>query len=167
MNVLNAKRVFLLIIISLLTAGFGLSAFNVYVSYKIYETKKWPYVSGNIVSYSVERHANDEPGNRAFEPIIEYEYLLNKKKYLSKKIVFGDIYFSSKKKANLYLHQYIQLEKLYVFYNPQDPNESILEPGRYIFLVEKLVIGLFFLVIGGISLFFYLKIDWKNFNILK
>jgi len=75
---------------------------------------------------------------------IEYEFNVNGRYYLSNEITFSGEYSNHHEETRGYLSKYPIGKKVIVYYDPQDPNFSVLEPDIY-FDAE---LNMFFLVIA-------------------
>lgn len=75
---------------------------------------------------------------------IEYEFNVNARYYLSNEITFSGEYSTHQEETRGYLSKYPIGKKVKVYYDPQDPNFSVLEPDIY-FDAE---LNMFFLVIA-------------------
>lgn len=75
---------------------------------------------------------------------IEYEFNVNGRYYLSNEITFSGEYSTHEEETQGYIREYPIGKKVIVYYDPQDPNFSVLEPDIY-FNAE---LNMFFLVIA-------------------
>jgi len=89
-------------------------------------TADWPSVQGRILSLSVDR-----PENHGAESPLMYEYEVDGKVYRSTRVAYVD-------KPNLEFNEWIQLANglpkdgtVAVYFDPEDPNESVLKAGEH------------------------------------
>ncbi len=75
---------------------------------------------------------------------IEYEFNVNGRYYLSNEITFSGEYSPHEQETRGYIREYPIGKKVIVYYDPQDPSFSVLEPNIY-FNAE---LNMFFLVIA-------------------
>jgi len=132
----------------------GVGAFVIYSGIKdIIHTKvslDWPHTSGKIVSSSVEAsQGSTGTGRSAWHADIEYEYTVNSQSFINYRVSFGDYGSSDKSHAQGMVSRYPVGITVAVYYQPDDPGESILEPaGTKTGIMLKLVVGSVFLFLG-------------------
>jgi len=126
-------------------------------------TMRWPSAEGQIVRSEGVRilipslsSSNRKP---VYGPEIEYEYATSGHKITGKNIKTGITGSGDSDGilANRYLAKYPVGKTVPVFFNPANPQDSILEPGPSRMTYIPLVTGLLFMVIGpAFGIFFYL-----------
>lgn len=92
----------------------------------------WPTAKGQVVSASVERHrARDSDGHwrTTYRPDIRYQYAVGETAYRGARVSYGDVRSSSATFAEQVVRRYPVGEPVTVFYMPEQPGESLLEPG--------------------------------------
>ena len=102
----------------------------------------WPTATALIEGAQVKRqHGRME----FFSPLIDYAFLVNGRKFLSSEVAPGiDSYFS-RDSALAVVRKYPVDSNATVYYNPNDPSESLLEPGMTLRSWQRLVYGTLFL----------------------
>lgn len=98
------------------------------------QSEKWPVAEGNLVS---ESSAMQKKKKRIH---VFYEYRVNGVTYKNSRVNFRDDKASKRKIRD----QYNVGDKLKVYYEPDDPEQSVLEPGATLgSLITKIAAGLF------------------------
>lgn len=90
----------------------------------------WPSTTGTIHSSTVRRNSStDEDGHTSytFSPIVEYDYLVNGQAYKGKTIHYGITPSPSMATAQKEVDRFAPGMQVTVFYNPEKPNEAVLE----------------------------------------
>jgi len=109
------------------------------------ESATWPSVSGKIVRSELEKRTSTEgTGNNKRKvtyhaAVIEYTYCVEDTPYNSYRVAFGG---QDRSHSSELVSTYPKDKSVDVFYNPENPEEAVLEPGR-----NKN--GYFFPVFGG------------------
>jgi hypothetical protein len=119
-------------------------------------TNQFTKTSGKITSSTIEVGGSASKNAIGWNFIIEYEYEVLGKVYKSSRVLYGYTGSSNRDYAESYVKKYPEGETVLVYYHPDRPEESVLEP----FVREYEVIYAFF----G-SLFFGLFIAWIGFNV--
>jgi len=130
---------------------------------KALKSKKWPYVEGEIKKVMVYR--KDEDKSVSYNVDVTYTYEVEGQKYTNHQIkldfVHGTRTFVPKIFAMMKVEKYEEGNKINVFYDPRNPNESILERGlRYFTFFLMLIVGI------GLFLFGFFVIQLMIYNIL-
>ncbi len=126
-------------------------------------SRSWPSVPGKIVSASVVYTApiNTDMDSRirrgTYRPVLEYDYEVNGKSYRANHRVFGDeaIAYGTSNRAEAIIDDYPAECAVQVYYDPTDPGNAVLLPGRTGAVLNALVAGA---VCLGVSLF----ISWAD-----
>jgi hypothetical protein len=113
----------------LLFVGFGavLIAIGVSSYRRTKATETWPSTQGNVYATNIRRY-NDE-GTIRFAPEINYEYTVGGELYKST-VIREEIFvsFPDEDEARRFLKNYMVGRSVQVFYDPTNPNQSVLEP---------------------------------------
>ena len=95
------------------------------------ETESWPTVPGTVLSSEVitsQRYDSDAPGHQrtTYTPSVNYQYSVMGQVYTSKRISFGEKN-AGRKKCNEIVARYPAGSPVNVRYNPEKPDEAVLE----------------------------------------
>jgi len=137
-----------------LTIGIGL----IYLGIKdIVHTKaslNWPNTNGEVVSSSIKKSVSSGSSSRSatsltFHADIEYEYIVENQNYKNHRISYGDYGSSDESLAKELKNRYPVGKTVTVYYKPDDPSESVLEPkGTNKGSILKFIVGAVFLFFG-------------------
>ncbi len=133
------------------------------------ESSAWPTTSGRIISSKIEQ--SEESGDTYFAPSLEYEYVVDERNYRSKRIRFGDFVPAlpgTTAEAEEVSLRYTSGKSVQVYFDPDDPSLSVLEPGagkiRILTILAIWVIMLVFscLLAGVCALSAFGRLRWKR-----
>ena len=140
------------LIVLLIFAGCGafFVIFTLLSRKKAQKAAGWRAVNGTITATEIKEHTSiddeDGIGTTQYEPVVHYSYAVGGQTYTGKRIGYGFNRFdlgTARKK----LEQYPQGSSVEVRYNPEKPEEAVLETtvgGSKVLLI----VGMIFLVIG-------------------
>ena len=116
---------------------------------KAQQSLNWPVVQGQVTGSNVrvDNRENDDTPRVDYIPEVHYLYQVGGQTYQSSKITFGaQPDFPSRQKAEAVLARYPVNSGVSVYYNPTNPQESVLEQkaGR---TTTKLVFGIILIVV--------------------
>jgi hypothetical protein len=94
---------------------------------KAKESEGWPIAQATIVSSEVE-FSRSSSRSVSKSPNVVYEYYVNKELRSGGRILFGVLNFFGNKTDEC-LEKYKKGAKVIIYYNPDDPDETVLEPG--------------------------------------
>jgi hypothetical protein len=114
------------------------------------KSKTWTPVPGTIVSSTMEKSSSRS--GPIFTPDVKYEYAVGDELMVGNLIKFGGVDDTFDDNVEKYLIKYKKGKKVVVYYNPNHPQESVLEPGINTSMWYGTGLGL--LVTGG-GLFFF------------
>lgn len=140
----------LLLLGILWTAGFGYAHFRALAKAKA--AQSWPTAPGRVLSCEVvEEESTDRDGGTStwYNPAVTYSYSAGGRELTGSRLRFGNYRSASRKKAEAALAAYPVGSSPPVRYNPERPEECVLEtrkPGP-IYLVMALF-GLLFVGFG-------------------
>jgi hypothetical protein len=123
-------------------------------------TTRWPSVAGEVVSTKVKLLNN--LGSTFYRSVVHYSYKVygkehfayNIKRMNTRSTSYNPLNDSlSRNKAEMKITEYTQGKKVVVYYNPNNSQEAVLEPGIYlseitIFLlvgIPLILVGIFFI----------------------
>lgn len=132
------------------TGGFAFAHFRAVGKAKAAET--WPTAMGTVASCDVvEEESTDREGHTStwYNPVVDYSYKVGGREYRSTRLRFGNYRSASRKKAEACLAPYRAGGPATVRYNPEKPEECVLETKRPgpIYLIMA-VFGLAFVGMG-------------------
>jgi hypothetical protein len=130
----------------------GWRALKDWMKYRL--SGNWIPITGLVTSSEVDISVGDEYSTSSYTPIIKYTYQLIGKSYESSQISFGSEGKDMKrKKAEALVARYPVDCKPTIYYNPEDPSQSVLERK---YNPSGALTSLGFLIFGGITFYGYL-----------
>ena len=84
----------------------------------------WPAVEGEVVLSQIREEINYGTLSRKKSPEIRYEYTVDGNRYSSRTIKFGV------QPSHEIVSRYPENHKIKVYYNPDNPKQAVLIPGR-------------------------------------
>ncbi len=118
---------------------------------KGYKSRKWPTAEGSIVDSEMEAHqSRDEDGDirTTYGATIQYKYLVDGQELQGNRRTFSNVRTSSVRNTEKILERYPLGSSVDVFYYPDDPSSSVLEPGVGLTTYILLIVVIGFLVFG-------------------
>jgi len=113
-------------------------------------------VSGVIQNSTVVFHKSKKSGG-AYHAEIMYNYFVKNQIYSNNKVAFGDYGSSNPQHARSISNLYQKGKEVTVYYQPEDPQNSVLEPGFQTQALIMPVIGFVFFVAGVLMFVFIPK----------
>lgn len=114
-------------------------------------SRAWPATEGSIVRSTLEESRSD--GKTHYSADIGYEYQLDGRTLSGSRVWIGDSYSASPgNEFRAAVKRYPVGREVQVHYDPQDPMESVLEPGPTWSGSALYLIGLGVLTLGGLIL---------------
>lgn len=113
------------------TAGFAFAHFRAVGKAKAAET--WPSAMGKINNCDVvEEESRDREGDTTtwYRPVVAYSYSVAGRDFQSERLRFGNYRSGSRKKAEAMLAPYVPGGTTAVRYNPEKPEECVLETSK-------------------------------------
>ena len=107
--------------------GLGLIAIGLRSIYFRLASKSWPTVIGRIMASEMGRHS-DKHGT-VYTADIQYDYTVNEKLYSGNLISFGHADTSNSDDARSDLNEYPVNKEVKIYYDPDNPHRSVLQPG--------------------------------------
>lgn len=114
---------------------------------RAHASQRWPTVEGTVVASSVQSKSGNK-GGTTYHAEVLYEYRVDGELYSSSTVAFGAYGSSNPAPARKTVNRYPRKSKVVVYYAPEDPTLSTLEPGvsaKSFFLAG---IGLLFSSVG-------------------
>jgi len=118
------------------------------------EALRWPQTKGHIDSSTLQVYHwpkinfINSDYTRWFTANIEYEYSVGEYRYTSSQISFRKVYSRSSKEALKLMNAYRQDQDALVYYNPNDPMQSVLDPSYTGDMQIPLMVGVILVIIG-------------------
>ena len=110
--------------------------------------KNWEITEGEIISSKMQESLDVGVGVM-YKAAIQYKYAIREKEYFSNKIFYGDyIGKNFSKSIKTLVNKYVKERKVLVYYNPQHPNQSVLETGVHSVIYRELFVGILFVVLS-------------------
>lgn len=158
----------------LILAGL-LGSFGVYFLFVGNETQQWPSASGRLMNVALVTHIDSDPVvTRSTKRLeieyfirLDYSYEVNGQSYFSSRYSYGNgnvasDYFPSEEVARTEAQKtYGSVKDLTVFYDPEDPSESVLKPGWNLGTFVPVLMALFFAACGWFVRWALLKAQKK------
>jgi hypothetical protein len=98
---------------------------------KVNASQFWPNINGTTTVSEVRQSSStDDDGNTSYSyyPHVEYSYAVAGNNFIGKQIAFGGVQgFTSPSNAQAAVNKYPINTPVWIFYNPQNPAESVLE----------------------------------------
>lgn len=131
---------------------------NIRYLVKVLKSKKWSYIEGEIKKAWVYARGGPKRGFRSYNVDVTYAYNVEGQNYTNHQIkldfVHGARTYVPKLFVMMKVERFEEGKKIKVFFNPKNPNVSVLEHGLrgFTFILMFIVaIGLFFFGWLGIS----------------
>jgi hypothetical protein len=116
------------------------------------QSRKWPECSGTVMTSALEE-THDSEGNM-YRAAISYRYVVGGDEFVGKRVRFCDSFMLSwSSPAARIVQAYSAGTAVAVRYDPDDPSESVLEPGFNSFIFSSGFLGAVFLVMGFFAVF--------------
>ena len=130
-----------------IVGGFGLLlvVLGIRTALQEYTATRWPRTQGVIQTAAI-RVVRTSRGSISI-PEISYSYQVNGQPYGSNRVTFrfGTVLLLPPS-AESVVDAYPEGTVVTVYYNPRNPSEAVLEPGRYLQNVGGVAVGLFVLL---------------------
>jgi len=143
-----------------MVAGIAVSCWAANQLWKAFASTRWPSAEGRVISSSVEMVEEVHRlrrGSRieapAYRAAVTYSYRVGDALYTGDRVSFGDYSSSIPGHARNICERYPPGKTIEVYYDPEDPRVSVIEPGVSVGAVMPLLIGLVFVTVGVIGLF--------------
>ncbi len=129
---------------------------------KAQSSEKWPTTEGVIVTSEVIQKRDDN--GLMYSANIVYRYSVNNQQMEGDQIWFGDNYSSSSRtQFQRIVNDYPLNKKVKVFYDPDDPVITVLQPGAFKSTYLLFAFGWGFLGMGGLILLIsIILLIWSN-----
>ena len=138
-----------------LIVGVLLGGFLLWQLIKGMKAKNWPTAQGRVIDSRVSTSVSyDDDGDRSttYGAEISYSYDIDGYEYRGNRRSFADYSSSNRRRAEKIIARFAPGVDVPVYYNPEDPEKSVLEPGINVVSVLFLLLPGIFLVIGVLGL---------------
>jgi len=135
----------LFVLVGLLSA-----AFFFYRIYQAAASLTWPTVAGELVSADIkERIFHDRDGNRSSMVLdFKYSYSVENNQINGTRITYTDGINKSLRAMKKLKKRFEGKTRVKVYYNPEDPQQSVLIPGVGLFNFTPLITSSLFVIAG-------------------
>ncbi len=135
-----------------LLVGSGLLVWTVWNVISALDSRRWPEAPGTIVVSDLQRSKGGD-GGVSYRPEVTYRYVVDGRELIASRTRFGDrIELSWSAPAVRAVRKFPVGANVAVRYNPNHPQEAVLEPGIYPSLWVTLVIACGFTAVGILAL---------------
>lgn len=114
------------------------------------QTQNWPSVQGLVISTDVVKISRSG-SSPSFKPIVQYSYNVDEEIYRNSRLGVLSQTYGKADKAEQYILPYQSGNPVLVYYNPETPEDSLLEVGINWGSYLMAAVGLIFILI---SIFF-------------
>jgi hypothetical protein len=122
--------------LSFMVVGSGFIAIGYLQLNNAQDSLKWPTTGGVIISSEIKK--SEYENSTTYHANVLYKYAVGEKLYSSERVSFGQYGSNDPEHARSIVRRYEKGQNISVYFNPADPNKSVLEPGvswgAYIFL---------------------------------
>jgi hypothetical protein len=129
-----------------LLIGVGLTIWGWTILQNARASASWPTADGVVMRSEVTRSTDSEGGD-SYSPEVTYSYNVNNTNFVNDMIKFGENSYSSRRKADEIAGNYPVGKNVTVYYDPEKPERSVLEPGVSAGSFIVIGIGVFFILI--------------------
>lgn len=130
--------------------GAGLMVWGGIIVRNASESKGWPLAQGEIIA-SYVKTSDDQDGITYFADI-EFQYVVNDRRLTADTVNFGEYGTSNRNHAADIVAKYPVGKVVNVYYNPEEPETAVLEPGVTWSSYVLLLMGLLFIILPVIIL---------------
>ncbi len=130
--------------------GVGVLIWGISDSRSALKSRNWPYVTGQVINSYVGESSDDDGTTYSAE--IQYTYVVSVRQYTGTRVSHGDISTSNSADAEKIIARYPEGQAVEVFYDPTDPQQSVLQTGFTTGLLLPLGLGTIFTLVGGFML---------------
>ncbi len=97
-----------------------------------WESENWPHVDGTIIESKVGLHTSRSSNGRSstsYSVDVGYSYTVEGKEFTGDRLRFGEMNSNKRRDANSKAKKFGEGKQVKVYYDPEEPAESVLEPG--------------------------------------
>jgi len=134
-----------------LLIGIGLTYWGWNILQNARASASWPTADGTITKSEVSL-STDADGGETYSPEINYSYNINNTNFINNTIKFGENSYGNRRKAEVIAGDYPIGKNVTVYYDPEKPERSVLEPGLSAGSYIVIGIGIFFILITLVTI---------------
>jgi hypothetical protein len=116
------------------------------------QSLSWPTTGGVVIEAKVHRSEGSRSGNHksrpTYSPKVKYSYTVDGAEYVGNRIRFAAIGGGDRSEAAAIVKKYAPSNSVEVAYRPDNPSESVLEPGQYGRSIGLIAAGFVFMGFG-------------------
>lgn len=131
--------------------GLGIAIFGFVTMIQAKESPSWPTTEGVITTSKMKSWLDDD-GDRMYGADIVYDYRVGGSQLTGRNVKFGKVSTNRSSDAEKVLQKYPEGAQVEVFYNPDEFEVSVLEPGVHASTWFMPVFGLVFASFGFVFL---------------
>jgi hypothetical protein len=140
-----SKKSVIIVFTFFLLMLFAWFTFSVIGVTKAIITKSWPKIKGSIISTEV-KEVKSFKGATKFAPVVHYSYTFNNEEFISDKYS-STLARGSSIWADEVISHYPDNSAISIYYNPQNPKESVLDPGLHADNYWRVILSSFFIFV--------------------
>ena len=126
-------------------------------------SEDWPATEGAIVRSGVSVDKGDsKDAEPRYIASVEYDYVVNDYEYTGDRIAFESQSFFEENAAKKIIRKYPVGKKVQVFYDPDKPHNSVLEPGTTSNSFLPIVFGIIIMLFGVMAIVAAFKIKFEK-----
>ena len=126
------------------------------------KSSRWPKTEGTIESSGIEIADHHGRDVTCYTPNITYTYSVGGQLYRNRQVSTGEHGSNNIKYAQRVVGKYIPNMSVDVFYNPNDPNNALLEAGFSISSILVLIVSSVFFIAALLGLFGVIGKKWSS-----
>ena len=108
-------------------AGVGLIIFGLFTMRETSRSRGWVSVDGRVITSSVTEYRGK--GGTTYRPFVMYSYAIGPVRFMSNRIAFHAVSSSDRRAAAMLAAGYPVGRTVRVFYDPQEPDQAVLDRG--------------------------------------
>ena len=135
--------------------GVATSVFFIYRIFQGVTSSQWPFVFGELESTDLkeviyEGRDSDGTVDLASARVVNfrYSYSVSDRKYDGSRVTYSDGINKTSRALRKLQKKYQGKSLIQVYYNPENPDESVLVPGLSIFNFTPLITSVLFILVG-------------------
>lgn len=146
------------ILLIFLLIGLFLCSFGVYFLYIEGNLRHWPIAQGRVYDTQIA-DLSRSGSTPSFKPIIFYKYIVNEREYSNNRLTVISRTYGKKSDAQDVISKYQVHQNVDVFYNPLDPQDSILKQQSQMVSYAIILSGM---LISSVSIIIILRNKTKK-----